>query len=324
MEYRRLGRTGLKVSRICLGAMQFGWGADEKTSRDIMSAAVDAGCNFIDTADIYSRWVDGNPGGVSEEMIGRWLDGRAREQVVVATKVRGEMWEGPNGEGLSRVHIVKAAEDSLRRLQTDYIDLYITHWPDDETPLEETLRAMDDLVRQGKVRYVGASNYPAWKLCKALWVSDVNDLVRYESLQPHYNLVGRAEFERELMDLCADQGIGVTPYSPQAGGFLTGKYRRGKPVPKGSRGEVNERIRGLMVDANFDLLEKMDEIGKQYGATVAQVAVAWVLANPVVTSAIIGANTVEQLDDSMRAVDLVLSAEDKRTLDEMSAWEKGG
>jgi aryl-alcohol dehydrogenase-like predicted oxidoreductase len=321
MEYRRLGRTGLKVSSICLGTMQFGWSADEKTSFDIMSAAVDMGCSFFDTADIYSRWVEGNAGGESEEIIGRWLQGRPREQVVLATKVRGEMWKGPAGEGLSRVHILKSVEDSLRRLQTDHIDLYIAHWPDDETPIEETLRTMDDLVRQGKVRYVGASNYPAWKLCKAMWAADKCGLVRFESLQPHYNLVHRAEFERELQDLCADQGIGVTPYSSQAGGFLTGKYRRGKPVPKGSRGETSERIQAYMTDANFHLLEAMEEMGRRYNGSIAQVAVAWILANPVVTSAIIGANTLPQLEDSMRAAEVELSPEDKETLDDLSAWE---
>ena len=321
MEYRRLGRTGLWVSRVCLGTMQFGWTADEKTAFDIMSAAVDGGCNFFDTADIYSRWAEGNPGGVSEEIIGRWLQGRPREQVVVATKVRGEMWPGPNGQGLSRAHIVKAAEDSLRRLQTDHIDLYVTHWPDDETPLEETLRALDDLVRQGKVRYIGASNHPGWKLCRALWVSDKHGLARYESLQPHYNLVHRAEFEDELMDLCADQEVGVTPYSPQAGGFLTGKYRRGQPIPKGSRGEQNERIQGYMTEANFDLIDRMEEIGKAHDATIAQVTVAWILANPVVTSAIIGANSVAQLQDSMQAAEISLSPEQKQTLDAMSAWK---
>ena len=226
MEYRRLGRTGLKVSAICLGTMQFGWTADEKAAFKVLSAAVDAGCNFLDTADMYSRWVEGNAGGESEEIIGRWLRGRRREQVVLATKVQGKMWEGPTGKGLSRVHIIKAVEDSLRRLQTDYIDLYIAHWPDDETPIEETLRTMDALVHQGKVRYVGASNYPAWKLCRALWASDKHGLARFESLQPRYNLVHRAEFERELESLCADQQIGVTPYSPQAGGFLTGKDNR--------------------------------------------------------------------------------------------------
>ena len=225
MEYRRLGRTGLKVSTICLGTMQFGWTTDEPAAHTILSRAVELGINFIDTADVYSRWHPGNPGGVSETHIGHWLAGGSvpRDQLVIATKVRGKMGDGPNDQGLSRGHIVHAVEASLRRLQTDYIDLYQTHSFDPETPIDETLRALDDLVRAGKVRYVGCSNYPAWQLMKALWTSDAGHLVRYDSLQPHYSYVHRAEFERELQPLCLDQGVGVIPYSPLAAGFLTGK-----------------------------------------------------------------------------------------------------
>ena len=228
MEYRRLGRTGLKVSELCLGTMQWGWTADEAAAFAVMDAFVEGGGNFIDTADVYSRWVQGNPGGVSEEIIGRWMKARGnRQDVVLATKARGRMWEGPNGEGLSRAHLMRAIDDSLRRLQTDYIDLYQTHADDRETPFDETLRALDDMVRAGKVRYIGASNIQAWRLSGALWTSEKHGLARYDSLQPHYNLAHRAEFERELMPLCKDQGIGVIPYSPLAAGFLTGKYQRG-------------------------------------------------------------------------------------------------
>jgi aryl-alcohol dehydrogenase-like predicted oxidoreductase len=238
MEYRRLGRTGLKVSTICLGTMQFGWSADEATSHDILNRAVELGCNFIDTADIYSRWAEGNAGGVSEQIIGRWLASGSvrRERIVLATKVRGEMGSGPNDQGLSRGHMMTAVENSLRRLQTDYLDLYQVHWPDEETPLEETLATLTDLVRAGKVRYIGCSNFPAWLLAKSLWVSDVRQLARFDSLQPHYSLVHRAEFERELQPLCLDQGIGVIPYSPLAAGFLTGKYRRDTPAARVSAG----------------------------------------------------------------------------------------
>ncbi len=226
MNYRRLGRTGLKVSELCLGTMQFGWTADEAAAFQVMDAFVEAGGNFIDTADVYSRWVEGNPGGVSEQIIGRWLQARGnRGAIVLATKARGRMWPGPNGEGLSRGHLIRACEDSLRRLGTDFIDLYQTHAFDAEAPIDETLRALDDLVRSGKVRYVGCSNYPAWRLAKALWASDKLGLARYDSLQPHYNLAHRAEFERELKPLCEEEGIGVIPYSPLAAGFLTGKYR---------------------------------------------------------------------------------------------------
>ena len=227
MDYRNLGHTGLKVSELCLGTMQWGWTAGEDAAVEVMDAFVAAGGNFIDTADVYSRWAEGNPGGVSEEIIGRWMKSRGnRDQVVLATKVRARMWDGPNGEGLSKVHIVKACEDSLRRLQTDYIDLYQTHFFDADTPIEETMETLDLLVRQGKVRYVGCSNYPAWRLTHALWASDKRGWVRYDSLQPHYNLVHRGEFERELRDVCTHFGLGVIPYSPLAGGFLTGKYRR--------------------------------------------------------------------------------------------------
>ena len=221
MEYRRLGRTGLKVSELCLGSMQFGWTADEPLSYEILDRAYEAGVNFIDTADIYSTWAQGNPGGVSETIIGKWIKRSkiGRERLVIATKVRGRMGDGPNDEGLSRQHILKAVEDSLRRLDTNYIDLYQTHWGDENTPIEETLETLNDLVRQGKVRYTGCSNLPAWRLTEALFVSRLNGWARYDSLQPHYSLVQRAEFERELADACRAYQVGVIPYSPLAGGF---------------------------------------------------------------------------------------------------------
>ncbi|HSM58646.1 MAG TPA: aldo/keto reductase [Candidatus Sulfomarinibacteraceae bacterium] len=322
MEYRYLGRTGLQVSTICLGTMQFGWSTDEPAAHEIMSRAVELGCNFIDTADVYSRWVEGNPGGVAEEMIGNWLQKSdvRREDIIVATKVRGAMSDDPNDQGLSRHHIMNGVEASLRRLQTDYIDLYQMHYYDRHTPLQETLRALDDLVRAGKVRYIGVSNYPAWRLMKSLWVSDANGFVRFDSLQPHYNLVHRAEFERELQPLCLDQDIGVIPYSPLGGGFLTGKYRRGEPLPESDRAEgIKKRY---MNDQGFDAVEKLEEIGDGHGATVAQTAIAWVLANPAVTSAIIGANSIAQLEDTLKGAEIDLSEEEKEALDETTAWEE--
>lgn len=224
MEYRYLGRTGLKVSAICLGSMQFGWTADEATSLHILDIAWQNGVNFIDTADIYSRWAEGNPGGISEEIIGKWIKRSAipRHQLILATKVRGRMGEAPNDEGLSRLHIMHSVEASLKRLQTDVIDLYQVHWFDAQTPIEETLRALDDLIHQGKIRYIGCSNYPAWRLMQALWISDRLNLHTFVSVQPHYNLVHRAEFESELSEVCAWYGLGVIPYSPLAGGFLIG------------------------------------------------------------------------------------------------------
>ncbi len=320
MEFRRLGRTGLKVSTICLGTMQFGWSADAATGHAIMSRAVELGCNFIDTADIYSRWVEGNDGGVSEQIIGDWLAAGSvrRDDVVVATKVRGKMGDGPNDQGLSRLHIMNSVENSLDRLKTDYIDLYQVHWPDAETPLDETLAALTDLVQSGKVRYIGCSNYPAWLLTKSLWVSDVQNLSRFDSLQPHYSLVHRAEFERELQPLCLDQGVGVIPYSPLAGGFLTGKYRRDTPLPDSDRADgVRNRY---MNEQGFTAVDKLEEIGQAHEATVAQTAIAWVLANPAVSSAIIGANSIAQLEDTMQGAAVSLTAEEKAALDETTAW----
>ncbi|MBI4770725.1 MAG: aldo/keto reductase, partial [Chloroflexi bacterium] len=233
MDYRSLGRTGIQVSELCLGTMQFGWTADEPTSSAVMSVAFEAGINFFDTADIYSNWAPGNPGGVAETYLGNWIRQRGipRDRLVIATKVRGRMGPGPNDEGLSRRHIMEAAEASLRRLQTDYIDLYQTHWPDESTPIEETLNALTDLVRQGKVRYLGCSNYRAWQLMQALWASDKHNLARYDCLQPHYSLVNRAEYERELEAACRAYGLGVVPYSPLGSRFLTGNYRQGEPIP---------------------------------------------------------------------------------------------
>ncbi len=321
MEYRRLGRTGLKVSTICLGTMQFGWTSDEAAAHEVMSRAIELGCNFLDTADVYSRWAENNPGGVSEQIIGRWLKNSSvsRQEIILATKVRGQMGGQPTQQGLSRHHILNAVENSLRRLQTDYIDLYQTHFPDEETPLDETLSALDDLVRSGKVRYIGCSNYPAWLLTKSLWVSDVRRLARFDSLQPHYSLVHRAEFERELQPLCLDQGVGVIPYSPLAGGFLTGKYRRDTALPESARAQgVQKRY---MNEEGFNAVDKLEEIGQTHEATIAQTAIAWVLANPAVTSAIIGANSIAQLEDTLKGAKVKLSAEEKAALDEVTAWK---
>lgn len=320
MEYRKLGRTGLKVSAFCMGTMQFGWSVDETESQRILSGTLDSGINFFDTADIYSRWVEGNPGGVSEEFIGRWRKQAKvpRDRLVIATKVRGQMGKGPNDEGLSRVHIMKAVEASLKRLDTEYIDLYQTHWPDDDTPIEETLRAMDDLVRQGKVRYIGASNYRAWELMQALWTSDVNGLARFDSLQPHYNLIKRAEFEAELRAVCKTYGIGVIPYSPLAGGFLTGKYRAGKPLPDSMRAESRKKF---MTEKNLALIDRLDEVAEAHKSTISQVALAWMLADEVITSPIISATSLAQLQDNLGALDLKLSLEEKKNLDDLTAWE---
>lgn len=318
MEYKRLGNSGLKVARLCLGTMQWGWSASEATAFEVMDAYAAAGGNFIDTADIYSAWVEGNPGGVSEEIIGRWMKARSnRHLIVLATKFNGRMWEGPNGDGLSRGHVMKAVEDSLRRLQTDYIDLYQTHWPHYDTPQEETLRALDDLVKQGKVRYLGCSNEPAWRLMKAMWISDKYNLNRFISSQPPYSLVKRAEFEREHEKVCEDQGIGVIPYSPLQGGFLTGKYRRGV-TPDSVRAKGLEKF---FTDRNYDLINLLEERGKAHNATVTQMALAWLLHRPSITAPIIGANNVAQLAEVLGSLEVKLSDEDIQTIDEASAWQ---
>jgi aryl-alcohol dehydrogenase-like predicted oxidoreductase len=258
--------------------------------------------------------VEGNPGGVAETIIGKWIKKSAipRDKLVIATKVRGRMGDGPNDEGLSRVHIMNAVEASLRRLDTDYIDLYQTHWYDEHTPVLETLSTLDDLVRQGKVRYIGCSNYPAWRLTDALWTSRLHGLARYDSLQPHYNLVHRDEFERELAEVCRTHTLGVIPYSPLAGGFLTGKYRRDQTPDsarlRGAQRYFNER--------NWKLLEKMETLGQEKGDhSISQIALAWLLSDPLMTSPIIGPRSMEQLQDNFEAIGLRLTTEEKKLLD---------
>jgi aryl-alcohol dehydrogenase-like predicted oxidoreductase len=319
MEYRKLGLTDLNVSELCLGSMQFGWTADEQLSLRILDEAFTAGINFIDSADIYSSWVEGNAGGESETIIGRWLKKSSipRDRVVIATKVRGRMGEGPYKEGLSRRHIIEAVEGSLRRLGVDTIDLYQSHWYDENTPIEETLAAYNDLVNQGKVRYIGCSNYPAWRLTEAIWVSRLHNLKEYACLQPHYNLVHRDEFERELADVCRAYGLGVIPYSPLAGGFLTGKYRPNEIPPsarqRSARRHFNER--------NWKLLDLLVQLGNDKGGcSASQVALAWLLADPMITAPIIGPRSTEQLKDNLGAAGLRLTLEEKKSLDEATRW----
>ncbi len=320
MEYRFLGSTGLKVSELCMGTMQFGWTADEDLSLQISSAAFDKGINFFDTADVYSRWVEGNAGGVAETFLGNWMKARKipRNQIVLATKVRSRVGDGPNDEGLSRIHINDAVDASLRRLQTDYIDLYQAHWLDEHTPIEETLRAFEDLISQGKVRYIGCSNYPAWRVAEALWTSEHYNLSRYVCIQPHYSLVHRDEFERELADVCRAYGLGVIPYSPLGAGFLSGKYREGQ-TPESVRAR---RVSRYFNERNWALLNSMEAIGNDRGGhTISQIALAWLLSDPLITSPIIGPRTLEQLNDNLGAAGLRLTQEEKQKLDEDSRWE---
>ena len=329
--YCKLGRSGLHLFPLGLGSMQFGWSADEATSHGIMDAYYQAGGNFIDTADIYTTWTPGNPGGVSEEIIGRWMKARGnRDDIVVATKVRGGMGGMGNSqgrktvhqrEGLSRRWIMKACEDSLKRLQTDHIDLYQAHWVDNQTPIEETLSALTDLVRRGYVRYIGCSNYSAWRLMQALWTSDRKNLESFVSVQPEYSLLSptRANFERELMPVCAEYGVGVIPWSPLGGGLLTGKYRRGQPLPDSVRASgATERL----TEQNDAVIGTLETVAGRHGARPAQVALAWMLAQPAMTAPIIGANSVEQLQELLGTVALRLTLEDLAEISKASDWER--
>jgi aryl-alcohol dehydrogenase-like predicted oxidoreductase len=316
MDFQILGKTDLSVSRLCLGTMTMGWTSIKEDSFAVMDYAFEHGLNFIDTADIYSFWVEGNDGGVAESWIGEWLESRqARDRVIIATKVRGRMWAGPDGEGLSRAHLMRAVEDSLRRLQVETIDLYQTHWPDEETPLEETFRAFEEMIRQGKVRYLGCSNHSPDQLQAALDICRTHNLPDYQSLQPHYNLVHRQEYEAALMGLCQRENLGVVPYSSLAGGFLTGKYKRNGQTPRNSRGYGTERMRPYMNAQGYAIIDALAEIARTHAATVSQIAIAWLLVNPTVTSAIIGANNVTQLAETLRSVTITLSPEEKTRLD---------
>ena len=322
MEYRNLGRTGLKVSELCLGTMTFRWTASEEESYRILDTAWDAGINFIDTADVYSFWAEGNPGGIAEQIIGKWLATKPRDQIVIATKIRGRMWDGPNGEGLSRQHIMLGVEQSLKRLGIETIDLYQVHYPDWDTPLDETLRALDDLVQQGKLRYIGASNYRAWLLMKALGISDKYGYARFDSIQPHYHLLNRAEVEPSLAELCLDQGVGMIPYSPLAGGFLTGKYTR-EHIPTDSRAATNERMqKRYLNEESFAVVDVLQEMGAERNKTIAQMALGWQLTLPYVTSPIIGASRVEQLEESIGAIGLRLSEEEMQRLDDVTGIQR--
>jgi aryl-alcohol dehydrogenase-like predicted oxidoreductase len=316
MKYRLLADTGVFVSELCLGAMTFGgrgqmWevigGIDQGAVDAIVGRALDAGVNFIDTADVYSA-------GESETMVGKALGNRRRD-VVLATKVRGRMGRGPNQVGLSRLHIIEAVEASLKRLGTDYIDLYQIHRYDPLTQLEDTLRALDDLVRAGKVRYIGCSNLLAWQLMKALGVSRAESLERFKTTQSYYSLAGR-ELEREMVPLLKDQHIGLLVWSPLAGGFLSGKFTRGDKDAGGRRATFD--FPPLDKEKAYDIIDVLRRVAASHAVSVAQVALAWVLAQEAVTSVIIGARRLEQLDDNLAAVDLVLSSEERRELDAVS------
>lgn len=316
MKNVSLGSTDLDVSQLCLGTMQFGWTTDEDSANAVMDAFVEADGNFIDTADVYSSWAEGNPGGVSEEVIGRWMKlRRNRESIVLATKVRGRMWDGPDGEGLSRKHIVRAVEDSLRRLQVDTIDLYQCHSSDEKTPIEETLRAFEELLKSGKVRHIGASNFPLPMIEEAFAVAKQNNLPAFEVLQPHHSLVHRNEFEDGLQQFCIEHEMGVIPYSPLAGGFLTGKYEKGGERVRSQR---SGGVKKYFTDDGWAVLDAVRSVATAHDTTPAAVALAWQMAQPGITAPIVGANTPEQLADQLPGVGLELSAPELAQLDKAS------
>ena len=310
MEYSVLGNSGVEVSRLCLGAMMFGSPTNESDSIKVIERAIDAGINFIDTANVYNA-------GESERIVGKAVKA-CRDDVLIATKVSGAMGEGLNRSGTSRHHIMMAVEDSLRRLDTDRIDLYYLHRWNALTPIEESLRALDDCVRQGKVRYIGGSNFDAWRLCEAWWTSDRRNLEKFVCLQPLYNIVNR-DVEVELLPFCEAYNVGVVSYSPLARGVLTGKYLPGQPPPPNSRAARQDRriLQTELREESYEVAQKLQPLAAAHGKTLAQFALAWTLANPRITSVIIGPKNLDQLEDNLGCLDCAISPEDEATVDQL-------
>jgi aryl-alcohol dehydrogenase-like predicted oxidoreductase len=303
MKKRKLGNSGLEVAPLAFGGNVFGWTVDEPTSFALLDAFVAAGFNLIDTADVYSRWVQGHRGGESETIIGKWLKRSGnRTKVVIASKVGKEM--GPNSNGLSKTYILQAVEDSLRRLQTDYIDLYQSHADDPDTPLEETLEAYEQLIRQGKVRAIGASNYSAPRLAQSLEISEQTGYPRYESLQPLFNLYDRVDYEKELEPLCRVKGLGVISYFSLASGFLTGKYRSKDDLSKSARGDM---VKKYLNERGFRIIEALDRVAQQHHMTPAKVALAWLISHPSITAPIASATNIQQLNELIEATAIELN-----------------
>jgi aryl-alcohol dehydrogenase-like predicted oxidoreductase len=316
MKKRKLGHSDIEVSPLAFGGNVFGWTVDESMSFKLLDAFVEAGFNLIDTADVYSHWAPGNKGGESETIIGKWLQrGGRRDGVVIATKVGNEM--GPGRKGLSKPYILRAVEDSLRRLQTDTIDLYQSHGDDPETPLEETLEAYDQLIREGKVRVIGASNYNAKRLDQALQVSRQQGFPRYECLQPLYNLYDRADFEKELEPLCRKQGLGVITYFSLASGFLTGKYRSAEDLADRARADMVKKYLG---ERGLRILAALDKVARQHGLTPVKIALAWLIAQPSITAPIASATSLEQLQELIEATAVELDKSSMDLLKEASAY----
>ncbi|MEO6908936.1 MAG: aldo/keto reductase [Abditibacteriaceae bacterium] len=311
MDYKLLGRTGVKVSPLCLGCMNFGWGADEASSIKIIHRALDAGINFVDTADVYGN-------GASETIVGKALKGK-RDKVFLASKGHGKMGDSPNDVGNSRLHIMTACEASLKRLKVDHIDLYQIHRPQSDMALDETLRALDDLVRQGKVRYIGTSTFAAWQLVESLWQSEKLGLNRFVCEQPPYHILDRRA-ERELFPFARTHGFGIIPWSPLAGGLLTGKYQKGKKSPKGARYQGGTFRSGEKIpDAIWDVIEGVSQLATVKKCSMDALSLAWTLCNPAVTSPIIGPRTMTQLEGNLKALDVKLTEEDLARVDELVA-----
>ena len=308
MEYRQLGRSGLQVSTVGLGTNNFGRRVDADGTAAVVNKALEMGINLFDTSNSYGA-------GQSEEYIGRALKGK-RHEALIATKVSSTVGDGPNQGGNSRQHIVTEVENSLRRLDTDYIDLYQIHWVDPNTPIEETLRALDDLVRQGKVRYIGCSNFKAWQICEAIWTSRSLGISPFVSVQPRYNIMDR-EIEAELVPFCDEYGMGILPYYPLANGFLTGKYRKGEPPPAGTR--LAEEDRNMLNDAKFDVLQGLEGFAEKRGHTVLELAFAWLLAKGSISSVIAGATKPEQVVSNTRAAGWRLTDADLAEIDTVLA-----
>ena len=316
MEKRELGKSGIKVNPITFGGNVFGWTIDEQQSFEILDKYVDSGLDFIDTADVYSKWAPGNKGGESETIIGNWLQKSGkRDKVIIATKVGMEM--APDKQGLSKAYITKAVEDSLKRLKTDHIDLYQSHKDDKNTPLEETLSTYTDLIKQGKIRAIGASNYEATRFKEALEVSKKNNLAAYQTLQPEYNLYDREGYEKELEPVCIENGIGVITYYSLASGFLTGKYRSESDLSKSQRGQG---IKKYLNERGFRILKALDEVAAAYNSTSASVALAWVIARPGITAPIASATSTKQLDAIIAATKLNLKSSDFKLLNNASKY----
>ena len=321
MQHANLGRTGLRVTRLCLGTMTFGLQSDEEQSRAILDASAEAGITFLDTADVYPLGGSPEHVGRTEEIVGRWLQGR-RDRFVVATKCVGRTGPDQWDMGASRKHVLDAIDASLRRLGTDYVDLYQLHSPDPTTPIDETLEALDAIVRAGKARYVGCSNFLAYKIARAIGRSETRGLVRFDSVQPRYNLLFR-QIERELLPLCAEEGIGVIPYNPLAGGLLSGKHDRSAEPTAGTRFTVPNA--GPMYQQRYwherelDTVDALRPLADKAGVAMATLAVAWVLANPTITSAIIGASRPDQIADNVAALDLTIEPDLMEELDSLTA-----